>query len=265
MKTVISKLTGLIALLLFTLLLACSDESKDNAYLEIRLVDEPASYDEVNVEVLGVSVNYGGEGEETGWQELETNGGTYNLLDLTAGNDVLLVGNDVPAGTISEVRLLLGENNSVVEGGDTYPLKTPSGQSSGYKIKIQQSFEGGIDYTIVLDFDVAKSVKANPQKYILQPVVRASLEALNGAIKGTVTPTTESSFIYAIQGQDTIASTTPDEAGAFMFRGMEAGAYNVSFDVSDDSTEVEDQLVESVAVEIGVVTDMGEVDLSIQE
>ena len=250
------KFTYLVGLLF---LFSCNDESKDSAMLEVRLVDKPASYDEVNVEVLGVSINYSGEGEETGWQELDAASGVYNLLELTAGNDALLVSSEIPSGTISEIRLLLGESNNVLEGEIEYPLTTPSGQSSGYKIKLQQSFEGGIDYTVILDFDVEQSVKENPQKYILKPVVRASLEALNGAIKGTVVPADADVFVYAIQEPDTIASTGIDEAGAFMFRGMEAGAYTIAIDADDQ--EYVDELVKEVSIEIGEVKDIGEIEL----
>jgi len=179
-------------------------------------------------------------------------------LELTAGNEVLLVSNEIPSGSISQIRLLLGDddNNVVEKGGESFPLITPSGQSSGVKIKLNQIFEGGIDYTIILDFDAARSVVNNPQKYILKPVINARLEALNGAIKGNVDPIDAAVVIYAIQELDTIASTFLDDAGAFMFRGIPEGIYDISFDLDDEDTLL-DKLVEDVNVSIGEVTDMG--------
>lgn len=255
------KLTSLFLLISVIGFYSCNDNSTQSTYLNVKLVDKPADYAEVNVEVIGVSINYGGENDEGGFQELETKSGIYNLLTLTAGNDVLLVSNEIPSGTISQIRLLLGEKNTIVEkGGDSFPLVTPSGQSSGVKINLHQTFEGGIDYTIILDFDAARSVVDNPQKYILKPVINASMEALNGAIKGSIDPMDAAVVIYALQGLDTIASTFPDEDGAYMLRGIPDGTYDISFDL-DDADPMIDQLVNGVNVSVGEVTDMGTIVL----
>jgi len=256
------KLTSLFLLVAVIGFYSCNENSTQSTYLNVKLVDKPADYAEVNVEVIGVSINYGGENDEGGFQELETKSGIYNLLTLTAGNDVLLVSNEIPSGTISQIRLLLGdEKNTVVEkSGESFPLVTPSGQSSGVKIKLNQTFEGGIDYTIILDFDAARSVVNNPQKYILKPVITASLEALNGAIKGSVDPIDAAVVIYALQGEDTVASTFLDGAGAFMLRGIPEGTYDISFDLDDEDTLL-DKLVDGVNVTIGEVTEMGTVAL----
>lgn len=259
------KLTTLISLVAVIGFYSCDDNSTQSTRLNVKLVDKPADYDEVNVEVIGVSINYGGENDEGGFQQLETQSGIYNLLTLTAGNEVLLDSNEIPSASISQIRLLLGEKNTVVEkGGESFPLVTPSGQSSGVKINLHQTFEGGIDYTIVLDFDAARSVVSNPQKYILKPVIKASMEALNGAIKGSVDPVDANVVIYALQGQgeeqDTITSTFPDGAGEFMLRGIPEGTYDISFDLDDEDTLL-DQLIDGVNVSIGEVTDMGAVVL----
>ena len=260
------KLSSLFLLVGLIAFYSCNDNAKESTSLTIKLVDKPADFAEVNIEVIGVSINYGSENDDSGWQELETSTGVYNLLELTAGNEVLLVSNEIPSGSISQIRLLLGdEKNTVVEkSGESFPLVTPSGQSSGVKIKLNQTFEGGIDYTIILDFDAARSVVNNPQKYILKPVINASMEALNGAIKGSVDPIDAAVVIYAIQELDTIASTFLDDAGAFMFRGIPEGAYDISFDLDDEDTLL-DKLVEGVEVSIGEVTDMGAVVLESKE
>jgi hypothetical protein len=50
-------------------------------------------------------------------------------LDLT-GVNVLLADNLVPSGKLGQIRLLLGDKNTVVVGDKTYDLKTPSAQQS---------------------------------------------------------------------------------------------------------------------------------------
>jgi len=239
---------------------SCEENNLERARLNVLLVDKPADYKSVNVEVLGVEINYGKEGEESGWTDLDANTGIYDLLTLTAGNEALLVSNDVQAGTISQVRLVLGDQNSVVNDEGEFELKTPSGQSSGLKLNIHQDLIEGLDYTIVLDFDVSRSVLENPVKYMLKPVIRASLDAQNGAIKGIIDPNEEGIVVYAMQGEDIITSTYPDESGLFLLRGLEQGAYTVSVDIPDESI-YEDLTTELVEVEIGEITDLGTLEL----
>jgi len=257
-------LFGLLILCLAAFFNSCSNDGDPvSARLNILLVDEPADYQEVNVEILGVSINYGSEDEKNGWEELETSTGIYNLLDLTAGNEVLLVSNDVPAGEISQIRLLLGENNSVLVDEEEYDLKTPSGQESGVKLNLKESFTEGIDYTIILDFDAARSVIDNPVKYILKPVIRANLEALNGAIEGVIDPNDVEAVVYAIQEQDTIATTYPDETGKFLLRGIPEGSYTLSIDLADD-VGFEDYVENNISVTTGNITDLESIKLEVK-
>ncbi len=46
--------------------------------------------------------------------ELGTNQGIYNLLEFVNGQDTLIVDEDIPSGYISQIRLVLGENNTVM-------------------------------------------------------------------------------------------------------------------------------------------------------
>jgi hypothetical protein len=86
------------------------------------------------------------------------------------------------------LRLILGTNNTVVIDGISYELKTPSGQISGYKIKMDpQPLELGGLYRLIIDFDVSVSVhETGNGKYMLKPVVRGYLEPVVGAIAGTI-------------------------------------------------------------------------------
>jgi hypothetical protein len=73
----------------------------------------------------------------------------YNLLDLTAGVNVLLADNLVPSGKLGQIRLLLGDKNTVVVGIRPI-LKTPSAQQSGLKLKINQTLVAGATYEFML-------------------------------------------------------------------------------------------------------------------
>ena len=86
------------------------------------------------------------------------------------------------------------------------------------------------------------------------------MEALNGAIKGMVNPSDANAVIYAIQEEDTVASTYPNEEGMFMLRGIEEGVYTVSIDLPDDGLFV-DEVIEDVNVNIGEITDLETINL----
>lgn len=246
---------------LFTLLglflFSCSEDTK-NARLEIRLTDAPGDYEEVNIEILEVKVHAeDGEGEN-GWKSLDVNSGVYNLLELTNGLDTLLGTVELPAGKISQVRLILGSENTIVDDGEVYDLKTPSAQQSGLKVKVNANLVEGITYTILLDFDVARSIVKTgaPDKYILKPVIRAIAEATTGAIKGTLSNPIAKPAVYAIVDADTVGTTFANEEGQFMIKGLPAGTYTISFSPAEGFV-IKD--IEGVEVMVGIVKDLGEV------
>jgi len=75
LKKIIKKITSLFLLVALIAFYSCNDNAKESTSLNIKLVDKPADFAEVNVEVIGVSINYGAENDENGWQELETSTG----------------------------------------------------------------------------------------------------------------------------------------------------------------------------------------------
>ena len=147
--------------------------SKDNASgtsnLRVRLTDAPAAYDEVNVDIKEVRVNF--RDDSTGWVALNTNAAVYDLLQLQNGVDTLLATGTVQSGILKEVRLILGSNNTIVVGGVSYPLTIPGGEESGLKIKVGKHIAAGID-SILVDFDAALSVKEEGGSYKLRPVIK---------------------------------------------------------------------------------------------
>src|SRR5438045_1280754 len=135
---------------------SCSeDKDGQSAHLQVRMTDAPADYQEVIVDVQDVQVNSTSD-EDKGWISLDVNKGQYDLLELTNGLDTLLGTAEIPAGHISQIRLVLGTNNSIKVGGVVQALTTPSAQQSGLKVNVNTDFEAGKTYTILLDFDAAR-------------------------------------------------------------------------------------------------------------
>ena len=119
---------------------SCSKNSDSgaNATMSVYLVDAPAAYDKVYLDIQSVQVKVSTDASENDWQTLNIGRkGIYNLLDFKNGLDTLLGTIVLPAGRINQIRLVLGTNNSVVIAGVVYPLSTPSGptrQSSSYEV-----------------------------------------------------------------------------------------------------------------------------------
>lgn len=145
---------------------------KDNesTELKIRMTDNPYDATEVNVDLQQVRVNY--NDDDGGWIDLETKTGIYNLLDFQAGIDTLIARNQVPLGTLKEIRFVLGSRNSIVIDDIVYPLTIPSGSESGLKIKMNKVLKPGTD-SLLIDFDAALSIILNGNgSYHLKPVLK---------------------------------------------------------------------------------------------
>jgi len=166
MKT--SAFFGSIALaaLLFT---SCQQEDRTST-LKIRLTDAPGDYEEVNIDLKGVQVQFADD--TTGWQNMETNEGIYDLLQLQNGVDTLIGTGTFPEGTVHQLRLILGNDNNIVVDGETHPLTVPSGAETGLKVKVHKKLNQTLE-ELVVDFDAGLSVHQDGQgAYKLRPVLK---------------------------------------------------------------------------------------------
>jgi hypothetical protein len=232
--------------------------------MTVEMTDAPIdSAAQVNVFVERIEVN--NADDSTGWITVAEPQQSYNLLDYTNGEVAVLGGTDLEAGTYPQIRMILGEGNNLVVYNDdgstsTYDLFVPSGTQSGLKINVNAVIEEGIEYTMLLDFDASRSVKKagnNPNRpYILRPTVKAVNKAITGSIAGTVDPAESLPVVYAIAGEDTLASSIADTAnGSFELIGLEEGTYDVAVNPRTDGYS---ETTESdVSVTVGEVNDIG--------
>ncbi|WP_170110274.1 DUF4382 domain-containing protein [Flavilitoribacter nigricans] len=257
---------GLMSLMVFS---SCDESSLDDpsngrAQLEVRLIDGPADYDAVLVDIIDVQIKYA-DGE---WTSLDmVNPDTYDLLKLTAGVDALLGETELPAGELQEIRLILGDGNFLEIDGEMIDLDTPSAQQSGLKVKVEEPLEEGVSYTLVLDWEAGPSiVEAGASgKYILKPVIRASLmetDVQEGAeIAGILTPA-EAFYLELIPEMgDPLTTYANEETGAFLFTGLEPGTYSLEIN-GPSMTSYEQKIITDIVVEEGGMVDLGEIEMN---
>lgn len=241
---------------------SCSNDDDNNqeqsSRIMVSLTDAPGDYDNVYVDVQDVVVKYSDSEEEVSLGQI--NAGIYDLLELTGGVSVLLADEEIPSGNITQMRLILGSENSIVVDGETYPLQTPSAQQSGLKLNINQTLEPGILYEFVLDFDVEESIVVQGNgSYLLKPVIRASTVAESGSITGTVLPLEIQVLVTATNGVDTISAYTSAE-GNFVLHGVPEGTYTVTIE-PEVASGLEIMIIEDVIVTNGNVTALGTINL----
>jgi hypothetical protein len=249
-------LAGTMAMAGILWLSACSknEDTSGKSHLQVALTDGPGDFKAVYIDVQDVNINYT-DSDDDGWQSLAGfRKGRYNLLTLVNDKDTVLADAYINTGTIKEIRLVLGDDNYVVTNdGDSILLQTPSGQSSGVKLKLNSTVSADVLYKLVLDFDVAKSIHeaGAAGKYMLKPVIRGFMQAQGGSIKGAVAPDSITTAILAINGADTVASTYTDH-GNYLIKGIDAGTYALHFIPSD--TTLSTVIKEGVTVSLGQVT-----------
>ncbi|WP_317896872.1 DUF4382 domain-containing protein [Aurantibacillus circumpalustris] len=198
------------------------DPAKPTPYY-INMTDAPGPYTAVYIDLQAVEIT--GNGNST---MLNANAGVYNLLDLANGIDTLIATGSLTVDKVQQIRLILGTNNSVVKGGVTYSLSTPSAQQSGLKLQVHQELQAGIAYYVLLDFDASQSiVEEGNGSYSLKPVIRTIETALSGSIKGKLSQAGVLATITANSG-GTSYSTVANSNGEFIITGLPAGMYTVT-------------------------------------
>jgi len=201
------------------------NNQQGNAQVTMKLTDAPANYDAVYVDIQQVAVTVSGHSEI---MLVPARPGVYNLLSFRNGMDTMLLSANLPAGRIEQIRLILGNNNSVVLAGTSYPLSTPSAQESGLKLNFNTTLDANVAYTLWLDFDAGKSiVQTGNGSYKLKPVIRAYSATTNGQIAGYVMPLAAFSTVYAIQGTDTSVAIPSGIDGRFVIGGLASGSYQL--------------------------------------
>ena len=271
MKNLKMYLAGFITILVSVVLTGCDNNENDatgTSRMTVKMFDAPGDYKEVNVDVRDVMIKSTTNTDDQGWVSignLPSQGKVYNLLSLTGGINAVLADKDVPSGFVGQIRLVLGDQNTVVlRDGTSHPLSTPSAQQSGLKIQVNQTLVAGATYEYLLDFDANRSVVVQAGSsgiYNLNPVIRVTTAATSGVIKGSVSNIVAAKQVMvSIQiGSETV-STYTDAQGVFQLNGVPAGTYIVTL-TPDATSGLLTKTISGVVVVNGQVTTMAAITL----
>jgi len=209
-------------------------EESPKALVNIFLIDSPAQWDSVVVELEGVELDFVPDGRDGTIEKIffpyELADKQIDLAQLVGGATLPVGRKEMQLGVITGATLRLGPNNKLYQGDKGYSLPLPGGETDFFA-EVSVDLSTGISYDLIVDFDLEKSIQQideNPITFDFNPSIRITSDIGNGDIQGTISPTTLSPAIYAVQGTDSI-STHVNSSGTFLFR-LPAGIYTLYFD-----------------------------------
>lgn len=207
------------------------DISENAARLRIQLTDASTpGIKELHFDISAIEVWVTDTASASGeWEPLDFKGGTYNLLSLMNGRTVQLVDQYFAAGkTVDQIKLVPGNNSHMMTvTAESIPLIIPPELADGIVIEhVNVTLSANIITSIVLDVNVALSVRESNGNFFLHPVARAFPETFGGKLRGYVTPVETVGVIAVVHEADTLI-TIPEADGMFMFTGLTPGDWEV--------------------------------------
>jgi hypothetical protein len=240
-------------------------DATPTALLNVLLIDAPARWDSVFVEVEGVAITMqllGRESEtKTFFLPYDLGNKNIEVSSLIAGKGLLLGRDELPVGKIVSIAFRIGTSHSLFLKGDRYPLPLAKAGMNEIPIDFAMNLEQGIAYDLILDMDLEKSIRVlneTPLSMVLNPVLTAVSGIGTGELKGTISPVKLQPALYAIQSGDSV-STHINSSGNFSFR-LPAGIYSIYIDPKD--SKYQSATVQSVEVLPGKTTDLTRITIN---
>jgi hypothetical protein len=252
---------------------------KGQQRVRIRLSDNPVPYQAVYVDIQQVIVQVipdscRGRGDRNGndcydddeyrcsvWDTLNIRPGVYNLLTLSNGTDTLLASGLTLQGRINKIKLILGNNNSVVIDSVSYPL-TLWNNNHTWTIEVKGRDIIEItpdDLQLWLDFDAGGSiVKVSNNHFVLKPRIKIWVPSQTSSITGKVLPKEAGSVIAAYTSTDTLVAIPDRRDGRFKIRGLTGTSAKVFINATAngyrDTTILNVPLLRGQDTNIGTIT-----------
>lgn len=200
---------------------SCEKENVGEGRFRVAMTDAPADYAALDVQITGVRVYH----DNQGWITLNDQAQTVNVLSLQNGieSEIALSGT-VAAGHYSQLMITFGDENSITLAGAAANATVGMQFSGDHEVVIDIDAEvsAQADASVLVDFDVARSVVEAAGTYFLRPMMH-EIRDLSTGIRGEVFGTA-SAMVLLTNGDDSL-STYTDASGHFLLRGMAPGQY----------------------------------------
>ncbi|RIW18408.1 DUF4382 domain-containing protein [Algoriphagus lacus] len=239
-------------------------DSGPKALVNILLIDAPAQWDSVIVEIQGVELEFVPNGREGEIQKIflpyEPGDKQVDISQLVGGTALPVARNEMELGVVTGITLKLGQGNFLFLNENRYPLELPEAKTDYYQ-PLEIDLESGFSYDLILDFDLEKSIKvtdSDPLTFDFNPTILAYSGIGKGDLTGTTSPTDLRPVIYAIAESDSI-STHTNSSGTFLFR-IEPGKYTVFIDPKDSRYRTD--TIFNVEVKAGESTSLDRITLN---
>jgi hypothetical protein len=159
----------LVAVIFLPFSFSCKENEVKFSPVHFYLMDSPSNFDSVNIHIKKIEANV--IGDSAVWVPLDTKDTIVNVFHLQDSITMQVADDNVPMGLLKQIRFTLGNDNSVVIGGVSYPLQLPATGSPALLInidkKLNEVFNG-----FILDFDASQSIIGDSGSYRLEPVIK---------------------------------------------------------------------------------------------
>lgn len=250
--------------------------------LSVYLTDGPYDFQQVLIDVKGIMVKVDtcehnqnwGNGFYPGcddhhdsleksceyWDTLDVNPGVYDLLTLRNGVDTLLASGFVLNGKIERIKLVLGDNNSIMVDSVVHPLKLVNNWNFVF-VNIGRDHLDSLssnNFQLYLDFNLSRSIVYFGGNYWLLPVLKPFGKHSTGEIEGKIRPVHSYGTVYAFNDTDT-SYARPFSQGEFKIRGLKEGTYSLFI---NGANGYRDTTITGIEVRRGRDTKLGTIQLT---